>query len=475
MSFWNLLKSRTKLDIVHDEADQYNTDKVGSISIPDELTHTNAFTLANTVTEIYFPIDFYADRISKLRYFIADKSGNEVQVTELNRFLTSINPLYSFTDLVYQYIFSYLSAGFSVPYRGIPSIYSDKINVNTINRLDILQPNLLEVNEFTNVSILDIQSLNDLIRQARYTENFHPKWLDIPKMQIDCIDSTRRKDSIIFSQSPLFKAIRSINNLLATYSARYNIYVNNGAAGYLVKKPVSGQSLEAAIDPKGRKDIIDDINNRNGITGRRNLWGISGVPIEFINTLSDIQKLMPFEETLEDSIKIASVFLIPPELVPRKDQSTFNNKSESERSVWENGLMSMVGVVCQNFARAFMLDKIGYSIKADFSSVSALSINEDKIQDTKKKQIDNSILLYEKGLITYNAMLVSINEQPIIGGDKYIFDMTKTPYAVKLGVGGTQAMQAVLTDPTMTLPMKKNALIVVFGLTEQEATQLTTQ
>jgi len=135
--------------------------------------------------------------------------------------------------------------------------------------------------------------------------------------------------------------------------------------------------------------MLKDINTRMGITGNRHLWGISGIPMEFINTLSDIQKLMPFEETLEDSIKIASVNQIPPELIPRKDQTTFNNKSEAERSVWENGLMSMVETVCENFTRALYLNKVGLQIKADYSTVSCLKANETSNEDLYMKRIAN--------------------------------------------------------------------------------------
>ena len=391
MSFWDRFPSLKRSNIITDDGDKYASEKVGSFSIPDELTNTNAFLLANTVSEIYFPIDFYADRISKLRYFIADKSGNEVVNTELNRFLTSINPLYSFTDLVYQYIFSYLSAGYGVIYRAKPSLYSQsKLSASTIARVDILQSNLLDVNEYSNISILDLLSLNNLIRQARYIDSsYNRKELVIDQLQIDNIDATRREGSNIFSKSPLFKSIRPINNLMATYSARYNVYANNGAAGYLVKKAQSGNSLENAIDPKTRKDILRDINERNGITGRRNFWGVSGIPLEFINTLAHIKDLMPFEETLEDSIKIASVFQIPSELVPRKDQSTFNNKGESERVVWENGLMSITRLVCDNFSKAFMIDKIGYSIGVDYSTVSCLKTNESNNEDLYTKRIAN--------------------------------------------------------------------------------------
>ncbi len=100
-------------------------------------------------------------------------------------------------------------------------------------------------------------------------------------------------------------------------------------------------------------------------------------------------------------------------------------------------------------------------------------MNDDQVEDTKAKKIANASALYEKGLITYNSMLEKIGEEPILGGDKYIFDMSKTPYAVKLGVGGTQAMQMILSDQYLTSQNKKNILIVIFGLTEQEANQVT--
>jgi len=455
------------------EGQEYNTSQVGSIQIPDSLKDDNAFTLANTVSELYYPVDFYADRASKLRYFIADKNGTELPTSPYNRFLKSINPIYSFADLVYQYIFSYMSDGNGISYITVPSSFKT-INPDSISRMDILQPDLVDIDEFTNMSTLSISSLNDLIRRIKYNDNtLQSNYLDINRVRIDTLDQSRREYSNVLCKSPLYKAKRNIDNLLATYSARYNVYANNGSAGYLVKKSTSGNNLSEIVDPTTRQTILDDINQRNGITGRRNFWGISSVPLEFINTLAHIKDLMPFEETLNDSIAISSVYQLPRELVMGAESTTFNNKSEAERSVWENGLMSMVETARYNLTRALYLDKVGLQIGVDYSSVSALSENEGAEADLKTKKITNSILLYEKGLITYNKMLTDIGEEPVTGGDRLIFDMTKTPYAVKLGVGGTQAMQAILVDPTMTLEMKKNTLIVIFGLTEQEAKQIT--
>ena len=164
--------------------------------------------------------------------------------------------------------------------------------------------------------------------------------------------------------------------------------MNNGAAGYLAKKANPKNELEETLNPTDRDAILKDINNRNGITGNRNLWGISSVPIEFINTLADIQRLMPFEETMEDAIKIAATYQLPSILVARKDQSTFDNQKEAERSVWENALMSIVDTIASYFTKAWMMEN-GVHIQADYSTVSALNDNQIEVENLKAIKIDN--------------------------------------------------------------------------------------
>ena len=372
----------------------YEVKNIGNIVIPETLTSKNAFTLANSVVELYFPVDFYADRISKLRFFIANKSGREVSSSELNRFITKINPLYSFSDLVYNYVFSLLADGNAINYLGVPSIYKN-ISPSNIERWDVLQPNLVNIYEHTNISLLDVSSLNDLIKRIQYNDySSLRRELEPDRVRIHNVGQKRRDNSKILADGLLWKANKSIDTLLAVYSARYNVFANNGAAGYLSRKlsSSSGQNaaFEAAImDGSKRDEIVKDINERHGVTGRRNIWGISGVPIEFVKTLATISELMPFDETLESSIKIASVFQIPPVLVPRKDQSTYDNQENAERNVWENGLLSMAKTVCDNLTNMFGLNTTGNRISFDISNVSSLMKNEDEEQTIIQMKLNN--------------------------------------------------------------------------------------
>jgi len=49
----------------------------------------------------------------------------------------------------------------------------------------------------------------------------------------------------------------------------------------------------------------------------------------------------------------------------------------------------MVNTVCDNFTEIFTLSKQGYSIKADYSNVSCLKLNESVKEDVITKKVAN--------------------------------------------------------------------------------------
>jgi hypothetical protein len=389
--------------IINNNTDEYNYtyEKLGKLKVPETLTDNNAFTLASTVSELYFPIDFIADRISKLRYYIADINDKEVVNTELNRFINDINPFYSLSELIYQYIFSYLADGNGLVYSVKPNVFSkSQLSVNNISRVDVLNPNNIAVKEYNNKSFLNIKSYSDLIKEVKYYDNVvgnNSNVLAHENIFIRPFNANIKKDnSLLFSKSSLIAANKSIDTLLSVYSARYNVYANNGCAGYLAKKTITatGNTIEEIMnDTNTRDNIIKDITNRNGLTGQRNLWGISGIPLEFVKTIASINELMPFEETLEDSIKIAAIYQIPPGLVPRQSQSTYNNQAADERKVWENSLLSIVDIVCNDFTKIFKLNTVKYKLKADVSNVSVLNENKKEILTNEQIKLNNLKLM----------------------------------------------------------------------------------
>ena len=366
----------------------YDSQTFGNIENTLKLTDENCFDLVIAVPELFFPVDFFADRISKLDYSIVDNNGNVLD--NYTKRLKDLNPLYSFKDLVYKYVFSLYGYGNAITYIHTSDSFA-RNTFDSITRLDVLTPSLTEIKEFNTINELFISDLNEAIQEVRYYNNAQ-RYKVIKKENVNVcgVGYKKQADSLILDKSMLFIAEKAINILLSVYSARLNIYKNNGMAGILTKKTVPASSDIASIGINGnnREDIVKDINSKYGIVGRKNLWGISGVPVEFINTLASIRELMPLEETLELSIKIASIFQIPSQLVPRKDNSTFDNQASAERGVWSNALIPALQTVEDNLTTILKLP-IGTKLKGDLSNIEALQENESEKEDFVTKKLAN--------------------------------------------------------------------------------------
>jgi len=88
--------------------------------------------------------------------------------------------------------------------------------------------------------------------------------------------------------------------------------------------------------------------------------------------------------------------------------------------------------------------------------------------------IENDMVtwMYEKDLLTKNNVLNSVGIEGIKDGDIYLSASTNVPLAVRLGVSGTQALQAILIDTEMTNEAKIGTLEVLFSLTKVESEKL---
>jgi hypothetical protein len=85
---------------------------------------------------------------------------------------------------------------------------------------------------------------------------------------------------------------------------------------------------------------------------------------------------------------------------------------------------------------------------------------------------DALIKLYEKDMIPLNDVLNSVGFPEKETGNKYLSDSISTPLAVRLGVGGTQALQSILSDANMTKEQKVASMEELFGLNHENAVKL---
>ena len=371
----------------------------------------SAYDLAMHIAEIFIPIDAIAERTSSVKYDLIDEAtGNVVIPTgNLKRLIDNPNPLSRFNDIIYQSIFSELAEGNSYTYVKIPDSFKNT-TIDNISNIWVLKPNLTKPVLKKNVSNpFLMKDSSDFIDYYKtfflYEHKLDPRFVHH--------NTALGVDALGAGESPLFACEKNINNILAVYQARYNVYAKNGNAGILAKAPSGGggQSLQDAIDPVTRDTMLKDLQDRNGLTGNKNFIGLSSVPLQFIKTLGTIKELEPFDETLENAIKIAGVFGVNKELLPKKDNATFSNQEIAEKSFWQNVIKSMAEDKARDLTKIFHLPE-GLIFKPDFRGIEALQEDKKSGLEADGLYIDNLDKLKANGLDltdAYNNMVDKYN------------------------------------------------------------------
>jgi hypothetical protein len=147
-----------------------------------------------------------------------------------------------------------------------------------------------------------------------------------------------------------------------------------------------------------------------------------------VRTNLSISELQPFEETLEDAIKVASVFGIPSDLVPRKDKSTYDNQIGAQKDVYTSVIIPMAKQFCQDVTRFLGLEEKGLYIDCDFSDVDCLQKGLKETEEVKKLRLERCLVQFNAGLMTLDDIRAQMHESqlaeeiPLFG--KLKFQMT---------------------------------------------------
>ena len=369
-----------------------------------KFDQSNAYELANTIAEIFIPIDAIAERCSSLKYDIIDVNTKEVITPQgnLKRLLDNPNPLDRFSDIIYQSIFAELADGNSYVYtKTADSIVNP--TYDNISNIWVLKPNVTKPvlhKQISNPFLM--KQVSDLVDYYKtfffYEHQIKPRYvLHTANLGITQTGTGR---------SPLFACEKNINNILAVYQARYNVYAKNGNAGILAKAPVGGggASLQEAIDPITRDTMLKDLQDRNGLIGDKNFIGMSSVPLQFIKTLGTIKELEPFDETLENAIKIAGVFGVNKELIPKKDNATFTNQTIAEKSFWQNVIKAFANDTAKSLNKIYYLPD-NWTFTPNFTGIEALQEDKKAGLEADGLFIDNLDKLKANGIDMTEAYL----------------------------------------------------------------------
>ena len=169
----------------------------------------------------------------------------------------------------------------------------------------------------------------------------------------------------------------------------------------------------------------------------------------------DIQSYDGLYEFTENSSRdsIIRQFLIPPVLLI-KNESAFSSDQIADAFDYYNGITADDRLVIEEFLKdAFSNWYKDICPTGDYSLLP---------------------LKYKKAISSDYFPYYTKNEIRVSNGDEAADDAKSdvTVLAVTLGVGGTQSLTALVSDPLLSIEQKKGSMKVLFGLTEDQANQM---
>ncbi len=406
------------------------------LSALDGLIHpsvvgNNFIELFKTIPEVFWPIDYIAKRISEAHFDlkrVADDSLVWCNRQGADTVLKRPNPLMTWRETVYQHFVYKLATGNAFFRAAMPeTITADAIKFQWCSNYWSLPAHLVRIKpmEYSyGVPMFGIASTEELIKGYVLDIGAY-SGLTIPYYQVwhdrDGIPELTKGAGYLKSDSRLLSVKRPIANLIAVYEARNVIYLKRGALGFVVAQKAD-ETGTVALEPNEKDELRKQINSRYGVGEGQSPWALTDIPVNFVRTNLSISELQPFDETLEDAIKIASVFGIPSVLVPRKDQSTFNNQDAAEKSVYTSVIIPAAKRFCEALTSFLGLERKGFYIDCDFSDVACLQIGLKENEEVKKLVNERCLTQFNCGLISINDWRSQIHEASL---DGEIFSKTK--------------------------------------------------
>ena len=403
----------------------------------------NFLTLFRSVPEVFWHIDYIAKRISEAHFDL--KRTKDDSIVWCNRIgadqiLKRPNPVTSWRELVYQHFIYKMCTGNAFLRAAMPETFSpDALKCQWCDNYWELPANkvsVIPVQYSWGVPVFGIATKDELIKGYQLKFGAYSA-LTIPHYQIwhdrDGLPDMETSEMFMKSYSRLLSVKKPIANLIAVYEARNVIYLKRGALGFIVAQKEDPTGT-VALEKDEKEELRKTINANYGVGEGKTPYGVTDIPINFVRTNLSISELQPFDETLEDAIKIASVFGIPAVLVPRKDQSTFSNQDTAEKSVYTSTIIPAAKRFCEELTAFLGLEQKGFYIDCDFSDVACLQTGRKEQEQVETMKLQRGLSMFNAGIWTLDDVRASMHEDckaeeiPLFG--KLKFEMTPNELAI---------------------------------------------
>jgi hypothetical protein len=231
------------------------------------------------------------------------------------------------------------------------------------------------------------------------------------------------------------------------------------------------------MSPAAKKEIQETFKTDYGIQRDQNQYLISYSDIKYEKTIMNSEELGIYKEFSNNAMIISNGFNVPPELYKTyMEGATFENQIQAVRRLYQDTVIPLVENEDQYYTERLKMRDYGFELRTDFSHIQALQEAYKEKAAALSMNTTSADKAYMSNIITRNQYLGLLDMDPVPDGD-----LTKSQWdalnvkddtqllAQVIGVGGTQAMTAIMTDSILTNEQKVQLLIQLFGFEESVA------
>jgi hypothetical protein len=268
--------------------------------------------------------------------------------------------------------------------------------------------------------LFDIEYTRKWLRQTKIEgiyQSYYMYWegarseLDFKNLHFIYDDGigTECDSNLLIPDSRLVSLQYPISNIVASYKARNTLATKRGAIGIL-----SNESTDADGTMQlraGEKEQLQKDFSKYGLVGQAYQIIITDANLKWQAMGYPTKDLMLFEEVQDDIDRLCDAFGYPPELIAKSKDTTFDNKKQARKDLYENTIEPESFSRMEQFTQIVAPDDT-ITIQVNYRGLTVFQ-EDEKIKAEARMAVNNAAEKeYKNGLITKNQWLVRLGEEP---------------------------------------------------------------
>ncbi len=201
-----------------------------------------------------------------------------------------------------------------------------------------------------------------------------------------------------------------VSSIAAIFEGENMVWTNGGAVGMV--SPMTDKMGTVPLTPKQQDEVNAHFRNTYGLQHGKSPVLVSQNPLRWQSTILPVDQLGYSEGLFDNTRQICDCYGISPLLLGFSQGTTFANKAEAEKALYQDTVIPEIDAFCSILSSDKDL-RLKYSVKCDYSHVTAMQEDESKKADYDSKVMNNAKTMKDIAIYT---------DQEI---RQYIFDNSK--------------------------------------------------